>query len=95
MVGMFRQTIASIIQARAVLGGHARDFVVRVRICPDDVEAVIRIRRRILISKSIDNVRQSIMFPANEDVSGSIVAFHGIGNAVRVIAVAVRVDCEA
>jgi hypothetical protein len=56
---------------------------------------IISISRRILIPQSIDNIRQRIVFPANQDIAGSIVAFHGIRNAVRVVAVAVRVDCEA
>ena len=35
------------------------------------------------------------MFPANQDIARSIVALHSVRNAVRVVAVAVRVDCEA
>ena len=34
------------------------------------------------------------MFPANQNIARSIVALHRIGNAVGVVAVAVRVDCE-
>jgi hypothetical protein len=55
---------------------------------------IIGIGRRVLIPKRIDNIRQSVVFPANQDIAGSVVAFHGIGNAVRVVTVAMRVDCE-
>lgn len=56
---------------------------------------IIRVGRRIFVPKSINNIRQSIMFPANQNIAGSIVAFHGVSDAVRVVAVAVRVDREA
>jgi hypothetical protein len=35
------------------------------------------------------------MFPANKNIPRPVVALHSIRNAVRVVAVAVRVDCEA
>jgi len=78
-----------------MFGGHARDTLVRVRISPNDVEAVVRISRRVLVSESVDDVRQGIVLPAYQDISRPIVAFHSISNAVRVIAIAVRVDCES
>lgn len=94
-LALFRELIASIIQPRTPLRSHADNLLVRRRVRPDDIKVIIRIGRRILVPQSIDNIRQSIVFPANQDIAGSIVAFHGIRNAVRVITVAVRVDCEA
>jgi hypothetical protein len=91
----FEAAIASIIQPRTPLRSHAHNLAVRIRVRPDDVEAIVRVGRRILIPKRIDDIRQSIVFPANQDIARSIVALHRIRNAVRVIAVAVRVDCEA
>jgi hypothetical protein len=35
------------------------------------------------------------MLPANQNIARPIVALHGIRNTVRVVAVAVRIDCEA
>jgi hypothetical protein len=35
------------------------------------------------------------MFPADQNIARPVVALHSIRNAVRVVAVAVRVDCEA
>jgi hypothetical protein len=89
-----QQTIASNIQPRTPLRGHTHNLFVRGRVRPDDIEAIVRINRRILIPKRIDNIRQSIMFPANQNIARSIVAFHSVRDAVRVVAVAVRVDCE-
>jgi hypothetical protein len=88
-------TISLIIQPRTPLRSHTHNLTVRIRVRPDDVEAIIRISRRILIPKRIDNIRQSIVFPANQNILSPIVALHRISNAIRVIAVAVRVDCEA
>jgi hypothetical protein len=92
---LFQELIASIIQTRAILRSHADNIFVRGWVRPDDVEAIIRVGRRILIPKGVNNICQSIMFPADQNVARPVVAFHGIGNAVRVIAVTVRVDCEA
>jgi hypothetical protein len=92
---LFRTVMASIIQPRTPLRSHTHNLTIRIRIRPDDVEAIIRISRRIFIPKRIDNIRQSIMFPADQNIARPVVALHGIGNAVRVVAVAVRVDCEA
>jgi hypothetical protein len=88
-------TISSIIQPRTPLGSHTHNLLIGRRVRPDDIKVIIRISRRILISKRIDDIRQSIVFPANQNVAGSIVVLHSISNAVRVVAVAVCVDCEA
>ena len=85
---------ALIIQSRTPLRSHADNLAVRGRVRPDDIEVIIRITRRILVPKSVDNICQSIMLPANQNITRSVVAFHGVRNAVRVVAVAVRVDCE-
>jgi hypothetical protein len=92
---LFRAVMASIIQPRTPLRSHTHNLTVRIRIRPDDVEAIIRISRRIFIPKRIGNIRQSIMFPADQNIARPVVALHSIRNAVRVVAVAVRVDCEA
>jgi hypothetical protein len=92
---LFRTVMASIIQPRTPLRSHTHNLTIRIRIRPDDVEAIIRISRRIFIPKRIGNIRQSIMFPADQNIARPVVALHSIRNAVRVVAVAVRVDCEA
>ena len=87
--------LSSIIQPRTPFRSHAHNLAVRRRVRPDDIKAIVGISRRIFVPESFDNIRQSIVFPANENIAWSVVALHRIGNAVRVIAVAVRVDCEA
>ena len=84
-----------VVQTRTTLRSHAHNILVRRRIRPDNIKVIIRVGRRIFVPKSINNIRQSIMFPANQNIAGSIVAFHGVSDAVRVVAVAVRVDREA
>lgn len=58
-----------IIQPRTILRSHAHDLAIGVRIRPDDIEAVVRISRRIFVPESFDNIRQSIVFPANENIA--------------------------
>lgn len=84
-----------VVQTRTTLRSHAHNILVRRRIRPDNIKVIIRVGRRIFVPKSINNIRQSIMFPANQNIAGSIIAFHGVSDAVRVVAVAVRVDREA
>ena len=84
-----------VVQTRTTLRSHAHNILVRRRIRPDNIKVIVRVSGCILIPKRIDNIRQSIMFPANQNIAGPVVAFHRIGNAVRVVAVAVRVDREA
>lgn len=68
-VAQSRLTHLLIVQTRTVLAVHVCDVGVIGRIGPNDIETIIRIHRRIIVPERLDNIGQSIMFPAKKDVS--------------------------
>jgi hypothetical protein len=55
---------------------------------------VIRIGWSVIISELLDNIRQSIVFPADEDVAGSRVVLDNLLDTLRVITIAASVHCD-
>jgi len=66
------------IQSRAILTSLSRDASIRRRIGPNNVVAVIRIIRCIIITKLLHDISEGIVFPANKNIAIAVVVFNSI-----------------
>lgn len=78
------------IQSRAILTGLSRDASVRRRIRPNDVIAVIRIVRGVIITQFRHDISKSIMLPANKNISIAVV---GINNILNTTVICLAAGC--
>lgn len=82
-------------KTRAILVGVVCDIVIGVRIRPDHTEVVAVVIRSILVAERLDNVRQSIVLPADQDVSWSAIALDYTCDTVLIVTLARRVNRQA
>jgi hypothetical protein len=61
-------------------------------ISPDDVKAIIRVVRSIVISKRLDDIVERIMLPTNQDVARTPIVLYDFVDAALVVSVARRID---
>jgi len=53
---------------------------------------VIRVVRCILITKRLDDVGQSVVLPADQNVTSPLVALDNIFDAIRIVTVTARIN---
>ena len=85
----------SLAQAGAVLIRDARDTRVTWRIRPDLAVIVAGVSRGVIVAERINDIRQVLMLPADENVAGAGVIFDHVCYAIGVVARAGRVYRKA